>query len=57
MAWYCCVVDAAWACMQHFATQVRTVAGVIEVLDCSVYHVDLLYLHGHATTVRVTCYI
>jgi hypothetical protein len=22
MAWYCCVVDAAWACMQHFATQV-----------------------------------
>jgi hypothetical protein len=23
MAWYCCVVDAAWACMQHFAAQVR----------------------------------
>jgi hypothetical protein len=23
MAWYCCVVDAAWACMQHLSTQVR----------------------------------
>lgn len=34
MAWYCCAVDAAWACMQHFAAQVSASHNRLHTSSC-----------------------